>query len=301
MTPSDRAAIAFRDVTKAYSGRLALSGVSFEVRPGARVALLGPNGAGKTTTVRLITGRLRPSRGEISILGVAPTSSEFRGIRARIGIMPQDAGTYADLTVGEYLELARAGYGRSYGGAVVEVLGLGERLDMFMSLLSGGYQRRCVLAGALMADPELLVLDEPTVGLDPVAAHDVRQQLRPRMSERTVVLCTHNLAEAQELCDEVIMLRAGVVVVHDRIAHLRHMAGSRVRITARQPAEVVIAALRHDGVAASADGGSAVCAATSRDAVPGILRALLNAGLDVYDARIEEPDLEDVFLEVMRR
>lgn len=288
--------ISFRDVMKRYGSRIALDRVTFDIRPGTRVALLGPNGAGKTTAVRLMTGRTRPSRGGVRVLGAEPGS---RALHGRVGVVPQDPGMYTDLTAGEYLDLARSAYGRTSAADVVATLGLSEHLGTLMADLSGGYQRRFVLAAALLADPALLVLDEPTVGLDALAAHDVRRQLRERLDGRTVLLCTHNLAEADALCDLVIMLRAGAVIVYERIDTLRARAGARLRLTTRQAPSDVVGRFASAGLRSFRIDGSTVIADVSRDAIPALLRQAINAGVDVFEARIEERSLEQIFVQVM--
>src|SRR5258707_2829844 len=183
---TDEPVVSFCDVVKRYGGRVALDAATFDIRRGARVALLGPNGAGKTTAVRLITGRARPSRGAVCVLGAEPGT---QALRARIGIVPQDPGMYSDLTAGEYLDLASSAYGPSSAADVISTLDLSEHLGTLMADLSGGYQRRFVLPAAPLADPELLLLDEPTGGLDAPAGHDIRPPLRGRLRWRARLLC----------------------------------------------------------------------------------------------------------------
>ena len=153
----------------------------------------------------------------------------------------------------EYLELARRLYGGGDVARLEEVLELGPHRDKMLSQLSGGYQRRVVLAAALVAEPEVLLLDEPTVGLDPVAAHDVQALLRDAMRRdgRTTLLCTHNLAEAEALCDNVIILRSGKVRVHATLAQLRAQAKPRLRLAADQGPDALLAAISTRGFMAA--------------------------------------------------
>src|SRR5438128_3536579 len=160
---------------------------------------------------------------------------------------------YADLSVVEYLELARRLYGRGDVDRWLEVLGLAPFRGRALTELSGGYQRRAVIAAALLAGPDLLLLDEPTVGLDPVAAHEVHTQLREAMTGRTTLLCTHNLAEAEALCDEVVILRGGKVLVQSSLADLRARARRQVRFAARQPANRLADSLRRKGLETTLD------------------------------------------------
>ncbi|MDQ6773336.1 MAG: ABC transporter ATP-binding protein [Candidatus Dormibacteraeota bacterium] len=292
-------AIAFQHVSKRFrNGRQALSDVSWAVAEGARTCLLGPNGAGKSTSIRLLLGALSPTAGSVELLGAAVGVPAYWEARRRTGIVPQGPGMYPDLTAGEYLDLAARLYGARSTARTVDAFGLGPHLASRMTQLSGGFQRRVVLAAALVAEPDVLLLDEPTVGLDPVAADDVHSHLRELMQGRTAVLCTHNLAEAESLCDEVVILNEGRVVVQDRLQDLRRRSGPRLRIRARQGAAAVRAAL--DG-AAETDRDSVLIAVTDPPAeAPTLLRRLLGAGLDVYECAVEEATLHEVFLEAVR-
>src|SRR5438309_1770889 len=213
-------AIAFRTVTKRFStGSLALADATFEVAEGAHACLFGPNGSGKTTAVRMLQGDLRPTGGSVLLLGVQVGSPSYRNTRRRMGILPQVPGMYPDLTTGEYLALAARLYGVPPERAVT-AYGLSEYLQARMTQLSGGLQRRLALAAAVVASPDVLVLDSPTAGLDPVSAQDLQGYLRTAMRGRTTLLCTHNAAEARELCDEFIVLRAGRVAAQASLADL---------------------------------------------------------------------------------
>lgn len=294
------AALAFESASKRYrSGTLALDRVSWSIAPGARACLLGPNGAGKSTAIRLLEGALAPTAGRVTLLGTPVGGAGYAAARRRTGIVPQSAGMYADLTTREYLELSRRLYGRGDLGAIVEVFGLGPHLASRLAQLSGGFQRRAVLAAALLSEPELLLLDEPTVGLDPVAAHELHEFLRRVMAGRTTLLSTHDLAEAETLCDEVVILLRGTVRLHEPLATLRARVAPRTRLVARQPAEAVAAAVRRRGLdAVVQDGGALVTIDPERDA-PALLRALLAEAIDVYECRAVRPTLEELFLGVV--
>jgi ABC-2 type transport system ATP-binding protein len=300
MTP----ALELQGVSKRYrrKGPLALDGVSLAIAEGARACLLGPNGAGKSTAIRLLLGALRPTNGRVWLLGADVDGPGYLAARRRTGVVPQGPGMYPDVSVVEYLALARCLYGRGDVERVVEQFGLGPHRDKMLAQLSGGFQRRVVMAAALLAEPELLLLDEPTVGLDPVAANEVHAALRAAMDGRTTLLCTHNLIEAEALCEEVVILRSGRVLLHDRIAALRGRAHPRLRLSARQGAEPLRAALVARGLAAEAEPGGSVLVDLDEPeaAAPDLLRALLAAGLDVYECRPERASLEALFLEAMR-
>ncbi|MEP7105026.1 MAG: ABC transporter ATP-binding protein, partial [Chloroflexota bacterium] len=260
----------------------------------------GPNGAGKSTAIRLLEGALEPTGGRVWLLGEEVGTPWYLDARRRTGIVPQGPGMYPDLTAGEYLGYVRRLYGRGEVAHIVEVFGLGDHLGTRMAQLSGGFQRRLTLAAALLGEPELLLLDEPTVGLDPVATRDVHAYLGAVMGERTTLLCTHNLAEAEKLCDEVVILDRGRVVVHKSLKQLRRESTPRLRVAARQGAAALRAALRGLGADAAADGDAVLVTATDvRAQAPALLRGLLAAGLDVYECTPLEASLETLFLEAI--
>jgi ABC-2 type transport system ATP-binding protein len=292
-------ALAFQHVTKRFrNGRVALRDVSWSIAAGTRTCLLGPNGAGKSTSIRILEGALRPTSGSAELLGEPVDGPGYAAARLRTGIVPQGPGMYTDLTAREYLRFAAELYETRPDGAI-DALGLRDHLRTRMSELSGGFQRRVVLAAALVAQPELLLLDEPTVGLDPKASHEVHSYLKNLMAGRTVLLCTHNLAEAEALCDEVIILRDGQVVVQGRLNELRRGARSRLRLAAHQGPEALARCLEGRGPV-RIDGRSVLLElADPEGEAPRVLRGLLNAGLDVYECTPVQASLEEVFLEAV--
>ncbi len=295
-------AIAFDGTSKRYrSGTLALHEASWSIPTGSRSCLLGPNGSGKTTSIRLLEGALAPTSGFVSLLGTEVNGPGYAEARARCGIVPQQAGMYADLTTWEYLELARRLYARGNVDESLERFGLTNERDKRLAQLSGGFQRRVVIAAALLSEPDLLLLDEPTVGLDPVAAREIHDTLRTVMKDRTTLLCTHNLAEAETLCDDVIILRGGEVLLHAPLAALRQRRRPRARLAARQSPDALLARVRAHGSAAEIDDGAVVAQIDASADAPALLRALLAEGIDVYECTPLEPTLEELFLEVVRQ
>ncbi len=295
-------AIAFDGASKRYrSGTVALREVTWSIPIGARACLLGPNGSGKTTSIRLLQGALAPTTGWVSLLGREVNGPGYADARRRCGIVPQNAGMYGDLTTAEYLELARRLFGKGDVTGAVEAFGLAEHRDKRLAQLSGGFQRRVVVAAALLSAPEILLLDEPTVGLDPVAAREVHDYLRTAMAGRTTLLCTHNLAEAEALCDDVVILRRGEVLLHEPLAALRERQRPRTRLVARQPGEEVARRVRMRGHEASVEDGAVIVPIDARSDAPALLRALLDDGIDVYECRPISATLEELFLEAVGR
>jgi len=293
--------IALAAVTKVYGSQVrALNDVSFTIASGERACLLGPNGAGKTTLIRLLTGALTPTEGAARIFGVSASEPGFLAAKRRVGIVPQAPGMYRDFKVGEYLQLVAELYGRGDVDAVTDAFGLSSYKERAMSELSGGYQRRLVLAAAVLPLPDLLLLDEPTVGLDPVAAREVHEYLRTMMAGRTTLLCTHNLAEAEALCDTVVILRQGRVLLHERIAELQQRTHPHVLLAAVQGPALLLQTLQQIGYTPQLEDGQVrISLAEPQQTVPDLLRTLLGSGLDVYESRVRRPSLEDVFLQVV--
>lgn len=288
-------------VTKVYPGNIrALHQVSLRVSASERVCLLGPNGAGKTTIIRLLNGALQPTNGQVLLFGESTVGNRFLTAKRRCGVVPQGPGMYEDFTVAEYFELVRRLYGRGDLTSVAEAFGLGPYLDRRLAQLSGGFQRRVTLAAALLAEPELLLLDEPTVGLDPIAARETHDFLRRMMEGRTTLLCTHNLSEAEALCDSVIILRAGEILLHEKIIELRRRFSRRVFLASRQGPDSLAQQVSRLGRLPEVDKlGVWISVTEPEQEVPALLRELLASGLDIYESHVSEPSLEDMFLELM--
>jgi ABC-type multidrug transport system ATPase subunit len=302
MPTASETAIAFSNTSKRFrNGTQALLDASWSTPVGSRTCLLGPNGSGKTTSIRLLEGALAPSSGQVSLLGTMVNGPGYLETRRRVGVVPQNVGMYPDLTTHEYMRLARRLYGRGDIDRTLEAFGLTEQRDTRMAHLSGGFQRRAVLASALLSEPDLLLLDEPTVGLDPVAAHDVHAYLKNAMQGRTTLLCTHDLVEAEALCDDVVILRNGKVLLHEPLSALRARHGPRTRLAARQGSEELVGAVRAYGLEARVDHDAAIVSIDARAGAPALLRALLAAGLDVYECTPQTASLEDIFLEAVKK
>ncbi len=226
--------IEVENLTKRYPTRLAVDGVTFSVKEGEIVGFLGPNGAGKTTTMRVLTGFLPPTSGSARIAGydvVAKSSAA----RASLGYLPESAATYPEMRVREYLafrarlEGVSGGLVRSRVGDALDRCLLGEVANRKIENLSKGFKQRTALAGALVHQPPVLILDEPTIGLDPVQIIRIRETIRELGKNRAVLLSTHILPEVEAVCDRVLIIDRGRIVAEGTPSELRgRMAGTPV-------------------------------------------------------------------------
>ena len=301
-------------LTKFYGDFPAVSDVSFSVDKGETVGLLGTNGSGKTTTMRVLTGYMPPTSGTVRVAGhdIAADSLEAR---RHIGYLPESVPLYTDMTVAESLRFfgrVHAMDGASLALALDRALGtfgLGDYRDALVGKLSKGYRQRLGLALAVLHEPEVLVLDEPTVSIDPVQVVDARKLIRRLGEEHTVLLSTHQLGEASSLCERVVILHEGTVVAEghpEDIAEQLHGA-ERISVEARAPAEQTAAALGavpgvsfvgpsvpvEDGVYAFE-----VTAPLQSDVREPIVEALQAAGIALRGLSRSSVDLEDVFLQL---
>jgi ABC-2 type transport system ATP-binding protein len=277
------AAIEVTDLRKAYGSREVLHGLDFEVGMGEIFALLGPNGAGKTTTVEILEGYRSRDAGEARVLGVDPGRGGT-AFRARIGIVLQSSAVYPSLSVRETLALFAGYYPRSRDTTeVIELVGLEEKADARVRTLSGGQLRRLDLGLALVGDPELVFLDEPTTGFDPEARRRAWDTIRSLQSlGKTVLLTTHYLEEAHQLANRVAILRDGRIVATGAPQDLLATNGS-VEIRFRRRGELIV--LQTD------EPTRVLHEVTSK---------ALEDGIELEGLEVRRPTLEDVYLDLVR-
>jgi len=298
--------ISVRGLRKSYGALEAVRGIDLDVEPRQIFAFLGPNGAGKTTTVEILEGYRERTSGEVSVLGLDPGRAD-RDWRQRIGVVLQESRMHPELTVRESLELF-AGYYRTPRGVddTVALVGLTEKAHDRVARLSGGQQRRLDVALALIGDPELLFLDEPTTGFDPSArrrAWEVIASLRDL--GKTIFLTTHYMEEAQELADQVAIIAGGEIVAQGTPRDLSARDGRVSRISFRLPAGVGTEELPAGLAAiAGATAGSAdelhIQASDPVRALNELTGWALERGVELSGLEVRQPSLEDVYLELTR-
>ena len=273
-------AIQVEELRKRYGEHEALRGVSFEIGEGEVFSLLGPNGAGKTTAIEILEGYRRRDAGSVSVLGTDPehTSRTWRG---RIGVVLQSSAMYENLTVQESLALFAGYYERPRPVAeVIEVVGLGEKAGAVVRKLSGGQRRRLDFGLALVGDPELVFLDEPTTGFDPAARRAAWETIRSlRGLGKTILLTTHYLDEAEQLSDRVAVLREGRIVATGTPAELTRTPATEIRYR-ENGREVLLRTEEPTRVLAE------------------LTARAVEQGRELDDLQVRKPSLEEVYLEL---
>jgi ABC-type multidrug transport system ATPase subunit len=286
-----------RALTKRYGDAIvAVDDLALRVRRGEVYGFLGPNGAGKTTTLRMLLGLVRPTSGQAAVLGAAPGSPE--GL-ARIGALVEAPAFYPYLSGRDNLRVlaGHARVGEDRVEAVLAEVRLSDRADDRSATYSLGMKQRLGVAAALLKDPELLILDEPTNGLDPAGMAEMREFMRS-LGEggRTLVLSSHLMGEIEQVCDRVGVIRDGSLVAEGTVEELRGRAGLRVRAEPLLEAARVVGALPTVDEVTSVDGVLDVAVDTAQ--APAINRALVEAGIAVSALYPQKASLEDVFLEL---
>ena len=299
-------AIEVRGLKKTYAGskkappKVALKGVDLVVPRGSMFGLLGPNGAGKSTLINILAGVVNKSEGEVRIWG-RDIDAQPRAARAALGVVPQEIVADVFFTPREALEVQAGFYGVPRGerrsDELLAALGLSDKANAYVRALSGGMKRRLMVAKALVHNPPVLILDEPTAGVDVELRRQLWEYVRRINAEGvTILLTTHYLEEAQELCDTIAIVNRGEVVVSEPTATLlRRLDTRNVVVTPDAPLPAP-PALRGLQVAARPNGAFAVTYRLGEGTVEQVLAAVRAAGVGIKDIATEDPDLEDVFL-----
>ena len=305
--------IEVQSLTKHFGPIRAVDDVSFSVAKGEVLGFLGPNGAGKSTTMKMITGFLAPTSGTAVVCGHDIRHAAIAA-KARIGYLPEGAPLYADMTARGFLNFIGASRGLSGAGRaqavdrVVDMAQLSAVLDQPIETLSKGFTRRVGLAQALLHDPDVLILDEPTDGLDPNQKHHVRQVINDMAPDKAIVISTHILEEVHAVCSRAMIIAQGRLLADSTPAELEARARHHNTVTLRtlaMPPDGERAALRQlDGVLAVEEGGSAgepvfrVIPQEGANLLPAVTAFVAEKGWDIDEMRLEQGRLDDVFREL---
>ena len=300
-------AIEIINLTKTYAkskkapAKTALKGVDLTIPRGSIFGLLGPNGAGKSTMINILAGLVNKTSGTASICGY-DIDSHTRQARASIGIVPQEIAMDVFFTPYQALELQAGYYGvpkaKRRSEEILEALGLADKRDAYVRQLSGGMKRRLLIAKALVHNPPVLILDEPTAGVD----IELRRQLWTYVEElhrrgTTIILTTHYLEEAEALCDHIAIMHHGEIVANESKTNLMSRLDKRTLvITPVQPVKQLPAQLTGLEASLNENGQIAINYRSGTDSISAMLTQVKTAGISILDLRTEEPDLEDVFL-----
>jgi ABC-2 type transport system ATP-binding protein len=296
-------------LTKDYGARRAINNLTFKANTGEILGFLGPNGAGKTTTMRILTGYMPPTMGVARVAGFDVVEQSLE-VRKRVGYLPETVPLYPDLTVFDYLkymaDLRHIKNADDRVDDVLEIVHMEERSNGYISNLSKGMRQRIGLAQALLHEPEVLILDEPTIGLDPAQIREVRKLIREIGHQRTVLLSTHILSEAQQICDRVLIINKGEIVVEDTPERLQ--AGitgvQRVAIKVQGDSDGFEKTLQEISgvgkVSHLGEGSVEVECPPGKDLRPTIARNLVKAGYDLLELRSVDMSLEDIFIQLTR-
>jgi ABC-2 type transport system ATP-binding protein len=303
------------DLVRRYGKHTAVDHVSFKIAKGEITGFLGPNGAGKSTTMNILTGYLSPTGGNVSVDGLDVLEHPIE-VKKKIGYLPENPPLYPDMTVNEYLAFSAeikkipAGERKGQIGGVMRTTGLREVSGRLIKNLSKGYRQRTGLAQALIGDPEVLILDEPTAGLDPKQILEIRDLIKGLGKDRTIILSSHILPEVSVVCERVLIINRGVIVADDTPENLarRILGGNHIllRVDASPGGEVEellgkIPGIRRVEFREPQEPGTLEVvaeAAEDRDIRRDIFRALSGAGLPILMMRSLDLSLEEIFLDL---
>lgn len=292
---------------KDYGVRRALDSISFDANQGEIVGFLGPNGAGKTTTMRILTGYMPPTGGEAIVAGYDVVEESLE-VRKRVGYLPETVPLYNDMTALDYLkfmaELRQIPNVEDRAWEALEMVDLDERANSFIGNFSKGMRQRVGLAQALLHRPEVIILDEPTIGLDPAQVVEVRNVIREIGKDRTVLFSTHILSEAQQLSDRVLIINKGKIVAEDTPGNLqsRVLGAERVLLRVRGDADGLNTTVKKvkgtHKVESKQEDAVEFEFSAGQDVRPQVAKAVVQAGYELVEMRPVGMSLEEIFLEL---
>jgi ABC-2 type transport system ATP-binding protein len=296
-------------LTKDYGPRRAINNLTFQAVPGEILGFLGPNGAGKTTTMRILTGFIPPTMGIARVAGFDVVDNSME-VRKRVGYLPETVPLYPDMSVHEYLKfmanLRHVKNADERVDDVLEIVHMEDRANGYISNLSKGMRQRIGLAQSLLHEPEVLILDEPTIGLDPAQIREVRTLIREIGKQRTVLLSTHILSEAQQICDRVLIINRGEIVVEDTPERLQAGLTGVQRVSVRVKGDgdglenLIIGISGVGKVTIIEEGAVEVETPPGKDIRPSIARSVIQAGFDLIELKNIDLSLEEIFLKLTR-
>jgi len=292
---------------KDYGERRALNSITFDANQGEIVGFLGPNGAGKTTTMRILTGYLPPTDGTVMVAGYDVVEESLE-VRKRVGYLPETVPLYTDMTAVEYLkfmaDLRKIPNSKDRAYETLERVNLADRADGYIGNFSKGMRQRVGLAQALIHRPEVLILDEPTIGLDPAQVVEMRNVIKEIGKDRTVLLSTHILSEAQNLCDRVLIINKGSIVAEDTPENLqsRLVGSQRVVLRVRGDSDGLDATVKKIKGTRKIETKDADTVefefSSGQDVRPQVAKAVVQAGYELIEMRPVGMSLEEIFLEL---
>lgn len=295
-------------LTKHYGNHIAVDQISFEASPGEIVGLLGPNGAGKTTTMRILTGFMPPTAGSAKIAGFDVLEDSLE-VRKRVGYLPERVPIYPDMTVKGYVtfwaQLRGVRNARQQVEKVLEQVNLADRQKTLIRNLSKGMRQRLGLAQALVHDPPVVILDEPTIGIDPQQVIEVRESVRQLGEKHTVLFSTHILSEAEQVCDRVVIINNGRIVAHGTPTSLRQQlqrgAHLYVQVGGAKSAAVqkLLEGIKGVEEVQPQGEGFTIRTRAKADIRGDLSQQLTNAGYTVLELRPVAMTLEDIFLDIV--
>jgi ABC-2 type transport system ATP-binding protein len=303
--------IEINELTKNYGDNPAIKNLSFSIAKGEVVGFLGPNGAGKTTTMKILTGHMAPTEGRVLVSGIDVFEDPVE-VKRRIGYLPEIPPLHQEMHVRDYLSYVARLKGVSSRQVkkavdkVIERVSIKDVQKRLIGNLSKGYQQRVGIAQALVSDPEILVLDEPTVGLDPKQVAEIRQLLKGLSGEHTVILSTHILPEVQAVCERIVIINNGIIVAEDTLAGLnRRLEGSQcVLVKLQDHSEALISELKGiDGVISvdrmqEADPHLEIRIEKGQEIQSKLAERIVQAGCGLLEMKTQVMSLEEIFLKV---
>ena len=305
-------AISIKNVKKTYREgkssqfKEALKGINLEIERGAFFGLLGPNGAGKSTLINIMAGLTMKSEGTVAICGYDITT-QMRQARKSIGVVPQELVLDTFFTVRQALEITAGYYGvpkaKRRTDEIIQAMGLTDKADVGSRRLSGGMRRRLLIAKALVHSPQVLILDEPTAGVDVELRTQLWEYVRELNKQgTTILLTTHYLEEAEELCDQIAIINNGEVIARDNKHNLmRQFDSKKLVITLSTPLALLPENLTTSGLTLGVNGELVLSYRPSTSDIQSVLTQIIAAGLSIKDMVTEQPDLQDVFTHLTRK